>query len=54
MGPMSGKFNFPSTILESKPPEHGGVDRSDLLNDKSAVNADMTVDLRGVSDAKPT
>ena len=52
VGPISGKFNFRSTILESKPPEQMVV-RTEGMDSvtKSTVNADMTVDLRRVSDA---
>jgi len=51
VGPISGKFNFRSTILESRPPEQMVV-RTEGMDTvtKSAVNADMTVDLRRVSD----
>lgn len=53
VGPMSGKFNFRSTILESRPPEQMVVrtEGTDSVT-KSTVNADMTVDLRRVSDTK--
>ena len=53
VGPMSGKFNFRSTILESRPPEQMVVRTkgTDSVT-KSIVNADMIVDLRSVSDAK--
>jgi uncharacterized protein len=53
VGPMSGKFNFRSTILESRPPEQMVV-RTEGMDSvtKSTVNADMTVDLRRVSDTK--
>jgi hypothetical protein len=53
VGPISGKFNFRSTILESKPPEQMVV-RTEGIDSvtKSTVNADMTVDLRGISEAK--
>ncbi|MDH3443853.1 MAG: SRPBCC domain-containing protein [Deltaproteobacteria bacterium] len=53
VGPMSGKFNFRSTILESRPPEQMVVhtEGTDSVT-KSEVNADMTVDLRGVSEGK--
>ena len=53
VGPMSGKFNFRSTILESRPPEQMVVrtEGTDSVT-KSIVNADMIVDLRSVSDAK--
>ena len=53
VGPISGKFNFRSTILESRPPEQmivhtEGVDTVT----KSTVNADMTVDLHPVSESQ--
>jgi uncharacterized protein len=53
VGPMSGKFNFRSTILESRPPEQMVVrtEGTDSVT-KSTVNADMIVDLRSVSDDK--
>jgi uncharacterized protein len=53
VGPMSGKFNFRSTILESRPPEQMVVrtEGTDSVT-KSTVNADMTVDLRGLSKIK--
>ena len=53
VGPMSGKFNFRSTIVESNPPEQMVVqtEGTDTVT-KSTVNADMTVDLRRVSDTK--
>ena len=53
VGPMSGKFNFRSTILESRPPEQMVVrtEGTDSVT-KSTVNADMTVDLRRLSDTK--
>ena len=53
VGPMSGKFNFRSTIVESKPPEQMVVqtEGTDTVT-KSTVNADMTVDLRRVSGTK--
>lgn len=51
VGPISGKFAFRSTILESRPPEQMVVrtEGSDSVT-KSTVNAEMTVDLRSVSD----
>jgi carbon monoxide dehydrogenase subunit G len=51
VGPISGKFNFRSTILDSKPPEKMVVrtEGTDSVT-KSTVNADMTVDLRRISD----
>jgi carbon monoxide dehydrogenase subunit G len=53
VGPISGKFNFRSTIVESKPPEQMMVrtEGTDSVT-KSTVNADMTVDLRAVSEKK--
>lgn len=53
VGPMSGKFNFRSTIVESKAPEQMVVrtQGTDTVT-KSAVNADMTVDLRRLADGK--
>ena len=53
VGPISGKFNFRSTIVESRPPEQMVVktEGTDSVT-KSTVNADMTVDLREVSEAK--
>lgn len=53
VGPISGKFSFRSTILESRPPEQMVVrtEGTDSVT-KSAVSADMTVDLRKVTDAK--
>ena len=53
VGPMSGKFNFRSTILESKPPEQMVVrtEGTDSVT-KSTINADMTVDLCKVSEEK--
>ena len=53
VGPISGKFNFRSTILESRPPEQMIVHTEGIDSvTKSAVNADMTVDLRRVSETK--
>ena len=51
VGPISGKFNFRSTIVESMPPAQMVVktEGQDTVT-KSTVNADMTVDLRRVSD----
>ena len=51
VGPISGKFNFRSTIVESKPPTQMVVktEGQDTVT-KSTVNADMIVDLRRVSD----
>jgi len=53
VGPISGKFNFRSTIVESKPPEQMIV-RTEGMDTvtKSTVNADMTVDLRRVSETE--
>lgn len=53
VGPISGKFNFRSTIVDSNPPEQMVVktEGTDSVT-KSAVNADMTVDLRKLSDTK--
>jgi carbon monoxide dehydrogenase subunit G len=53
VGPISGKFNFRSTILESRPPEQMVVRTygTDSVT-KSTVNADMTVDLRSISETK--
>jgi uncharacterized protein len=53
VGPISGKFNFRSTIVESKPPEQMVVrtEGTDSVT-KSTVNADMTVDLHAVSEKK--
>ena len=53
VGPISGKFSFRSTILESRPPEQMLVrtEGTDSVT-KSTMNADMTVDLQKLSDAK--
>ena len=53
VGPISGKFTFRSTILESRPPEQMLVrtEGTDSVT-KSTVIADMTVDLRKLSDEK--
>jgi carbon monoxide dehydrogenase subunit G len=53
VGPISGKFNFRSTILESRPPEQMVVhtEGTDSVT-KSTVNSDMTVDLRSISETK--
>jgi carbon monoxide dehydrogenase subunit G len=53
VGPISGKFNFRSTILESRPPEQMVVQTvgTDSVT-KSTVNADMTVDLHSISNTK--
>ena len=53
VGPISGKFNFRSTIADSNPPEQMVVktEGTDSVT-KSMVNADMTVDLHPVSDTR--
>ena len=53
VGPISGKFNFRSTIVDSRPPEQMVVktEGTDTVT-KSTVKADMTVDLRRASDSK--
>ena len=53
VGPISGKFNFRATIVESRPPEQMVVrtEGTDSVT-KSVVNADMTVDLRKLADSK--
>jgi len=53
VGPISGKFSFRSTILESRPPEQMVVrtEGTDSVT-RSTVNAEMTVDLRKVSAKK--
>ena len=53
VGPISGKFTFRSTIVESRPPEQMVVrtEGTDSVT-KSTVNADMTVDLHRITDAK--
>jgi uncharacterized protein len=53
VGPISGQFNFRSTILESRPPEQMVVQTvgTDSVT-KSTVNADMTVDLHSISNTK--
>ncbi len=53
VGPISGKFSFRSTIVESRPPEQMVV-RTEGMDSvtKSMVNADMTVDLHRVSEVK--
>ena len=53
VGPISGKFSFRSTILESKPPAQMVVrtEGTDSVT-KSRVEADMTVDLHGISESK--
>src|SRR5574338_1560289 len=53
VGPMSGKFNFRSTILESRPPGQMVVRTAGTDSvTRSTVNAEMTVDLRRLSDTK--
>ena len=53
VGPISGKFNFRSTILESRPPTQMVVRTAGTDSvTKSTVNADMTVDLYKISDRK--
>lgn len=51
VGPISGKFSFRSTILESRPPEQMMVrtEGADSVT-KSTVIADMKVDLCKLSD----
>jgi carbon monoxide dehydrogenase subunit G len=53
VGPISGKFSFRSTIVESRPPDQMVVqtEGTDSVT-KSTVNADMTVDLRKVAQNK--
>jgi hypothetical protein len=53
VGPISGKFSFRSTIVESRPPEQMVVltEGTDSVT-KSTVNADMTVDLKSVASDK--
>ena len=53
VGPISGKFSFRSTIVESRPPEQMVVrtEGTDSVT-KSAVNADMTMDLLRIADDK--
>ncbi len=53
VGPISGKFSFRSTIVESRPPEQMVVrtEGTDSVT-KSTVNADMTVDLLKLSEKK--
>jgi len=53
VGPISGKFNFRSTIVESQPPQQMIV-RTEGMDTvtKSTVHADMTVDLRRVSETE--
>jgi len=53
VGPISGKFTFRSVILESRPPEQMVVQTEGMDSvTKSTVNADMTMELRKVADAK--
>ena len=51
VGPISGKFSFRAMIVESKAPEQMVVktEGTDSVT-KSAVNADMTVDLHQLSE----
>ncbi|MPZ75075.1 MAG: hypothetical protein GEU77_00955 [Deltaproteobacteria bacterium] len=51
VGPISGKFSFRAMIVESKAPEQMVVktEGTDSVT-KSAVNADMTVDLHPLSE----
>ena len=53
VGPISGKFSFRSTILESRPPDQMLVrtEGTDSVT-KSTVNADMTVELHKLSEEK--
>lgn len=53
VGPISGKFSFRSTIMESRPPEQMMVrtEGTDSVT-KSTVNADMTMDLFRIAGAK--
>ena len=53
VGPISGKFNFRATIVESRPPDQMVVQTqgTDSVT-KSTINADMTVDLRALSESK--
>jgi len=53
VGPISGKFNFRSMIVECRPPAQMVVrtEGTDTVT-KSTVNADMTVDLRRLSDSR--
>ena len=53
VGPISGKFSFRATIVESRPPDQMAVrtEGTDSVT-KSTVNADMTVDLREISENK--
>lgn len=51
VGPISGKFSFRSTIVESRPPEQILVrtEGTDSVT-KSEVHADMTVDLHALAE----
>lgn len=51
VGPISGKFSFRSTLLESRSPEQMIVrtEGTDSVT-KSTINADMTVELQPSSD----
>ena len=53
VGPISGKFSFRSTIVESRPPEQMLVrtEGTDSVT-KSILNADMTVDLKSAGNDK--
>ena len=53
VGPISGRFSFRSTIIESRPPEQMVVrtEGTDSVT-KSTVVADMTMDLCRVADDK--
>ncbi len=53
VGPISGKFSFRSTIVESRAPEQMVV-RTEGVDSvtKSTVNADMTMDLHSLADNK--
>lgn len=53
VGPISGKFSFRSTIVESRPPEQMVV-RTEGMDSvtKSTVNTDMTMDLHRAAESK--
>ena len=53
VGPISGKFSFRASIVESRPPEQMAVrtEGTDSVT-KSIVNADMTVDLKSTASDK--
>ncbi len=53
VGPISGKFKFRATIVESRPPAQMVVrtEGTDSVT-KSIVNTDMTLDLRELSNNK--